>query len=207
MICDVDGHAVLTGIVSWGIKCGVEGYPGVYGEVWHYKEWIQNKISSLVTTTAKTTTATTTTTTASTTAITNSTTTTTTSTTTTTTTTTTITTTITSSTTTTTTAAGIKYGALDVSRYFNTRYWYQVMGGNVQNYDYFHFNAPNFSNDIHIGFSNGFNGHNDAKWEIVLGGWSGKKHVIRARNQGPNLAQKSNSNRLVVSNNKVVKRF
>ena len=188
MICEVDGHAVLTGIVSRGIGCGLDGYPGIYGEVWHYKEWILNKISSSITTTAKTTTATTTTTTASTTTATT-------------------TTTSTTTTTTTTTAAGIKYGALDVSRYFNTRYWYQVMGGNVQNYDYFHFNATAFTGGLCIGFSNGFNGHKDAKWEIVLGGWGGKKHVIRAKNQGPYLAQKSNPNRLVVSNNEVDKRL
>ena len=83
LICEVDGHAVLTGIVSWGEGCGLEGYPGVYGEVWDYKEWIQNKIATYTTT------------------------------------------------------AGIEYGELDASRYFNTRYWYQVMGGNAQNYDFF----------------------------------------------------------------------
>ena len=89
----------------------------------------------------------------------------------------------------------IDYGALDVSRYFNTNNWYQVIGGNAQNYDYFHINAQDFSSDIFIGFSTGFNDHNDAKWEIVIGGWGGKQHVIRDRNRGPILASKTNSDR------------
>ena len=100
--------------------------------------------------------------------------------------------------------AEIKYGALDVSRYFDGRYWYQVMAGNAQNYDYFHFNAPDFSSDIHIGFSSGFTGHDDSKWEIVLGGWGGKKHVIRERSQPKvvlNLAEKRNQNRFVLQRN------
>ena len=55
MICEIDGHAILTGIVSWGINCGVDGFPGVYGEVWHYKEWIlQKTLSAKITTTTST---------------------------------------------------------------------------------------------------------------------------------------------------------
>ena len=155
MICEVDGHAVLTGIVSWGINCGTDGYPGVYGEVWHYKEWIQNKMS------ASTTTPTTLATTPSPTP---------------------------------TTTPVIEYGALDVTRFFNTRYWYQVMGGNAQIYDYFHINAPDFDN-IFIGFSNGFTGHDDDKWEIVLGGWGGKQHVMRYGNRKSILVKKNYPNR------------
>ena len=63
MICEIDGHAVLTGIVSWGIKCGFDGYPGVYGEVWHYKEWILKKTTTSTKTTTTTSTITTKTTT------------------------------------------------------------------------------------------------------------------------------------------------
>ena len=158
LICEVDGHAVLTGVVSWGVKCGLDGYPGIYAKVWHYKKWIKNKISTAITTTTKPTTTTTAAT--------------------------------------TTTTAGINYGALDVSRYFDSRYWYQVMGGNAEKYDYFHINASDFNN-IFIGFSNGFTGHTDTKWEIVLGGWGGKQHVIRDRNRGPILAKKTNPNRFV----------
>ena len=45
LICEVDGRAVLTGVVSWGTGCAEEGHPGVYAEVWHFKQWIQDKIS------------------------------------------------------------------------------------------------------------------------------------------------------------------
>ena len=94
----------------------------------------------------------------------------------------------------------IKYGLLDISRFFQAKYQYQVMGGNAQTYDYFHINAPDFDKGINIGFSNGFNGHDDTKWEIVIGGWNGKEHVIRDRNRGPKLAQKKNPNRFTLLN-------
>merc|ERR1712168_1541703 len=54
-----------------------------------------------------------------------------------------------------------------------------------------------WSNDIHIGFQNGFSGHDDSKWEIVIGGWAGTKHVIRDGNASPThgLVQKENPSR------------
>ena len=42
-----------------------------------------------------------------------------------------------------------------------------------------------FTNDLHIGFS-ASDGHNDKKWEIVIGGWNGGASVIRSQNQGRN---------------------
>ena len=47
LICDVNGQAVITGIVSWGNKCAKEGYPGVYGEVFDYMSWIQDKLTEI----------------------------------------------------------------------------------------------------------------------------------------------------------------
>jgi len=42
-MCDMDGYAVLTGIVSWGIDCGKAGRPGVYSNVDNFYEWIENE--------------------------------------------------------------------------------------------------------------------------------------------------------------------
>ena len=42
MICEVDGRYQLTGIVSWGSGCGREGFPGVYGRVHSYLDWIKD---------------------------------------------------------------------------------------------------------------------------------------------------------------------
>ena len=47
LICDVNGKAVITGIVTWGVGCASEGYPGVYGEVFDYINWIQDKLTEI----------------------------------------------------------------------------------------------------------------------------------------------------------------
>ena len=89
--------------------------------------------------------------------------------------------------------------SIDAVKVLSPGYNYQRLLNNAQNYEYFQFNAPNFNNDIHIGFSNGFTAHNDTKWEIVVGGWSGTKHVIREGNQYPieGLVQKANADRYI----------
>jgi len=44
LICDVDGKATLTGIVSRGVGCADEGYPGIYGNTLEYMSWIERTI-------------------------------------------------------------------------------------------------------------------------------------------------------------------
>ena len=65
----------------------------------------------------------------------------------------------------------------------NAVYNYQVLTDQADQFEYFTIDAD-FNNDVHIGFS-ATAGHDDAKWEIVIGGWSGTKSVIRPGNQVP----------------------
>lgn len=48
--CDSGGPAVcngeLQGIVSWGIGCALQGYPGIYTKVCNYVDWIQETIAA-----------------------------------------------------------------------------------------------------------------------------------------------------------------
>nr|XP_006012037.1 PREDICTED: complement factor I [Latimeria chalumnae] len=41
---DAQGTAYVWGIVSWGEKCGLAGYPGVYTKVSHYFEWLSKRV-------------------------------------------------------------------------------------------------------------------------------------------------------------------
>ena len=45
LVCDFDGVATLVGVVSWGIKCNQEGYPGVYSNVQYLHDWVQQNIN------------------------------------------------------------------------------------------------------------------------------------------------------------------
>ena len=46
LICNVDGRYQLTGIISWGSGCGREGFPGVYGRVHTYLDWIKGIVTA-----------------------------------------------------------------------------------------------------------------------------------------------------------------
>ena len=54
---------------------------------------------------------------------------------------------------------------------------------NADQYSHFELDASQLSNDVHIGVAK-TGGHYDTKWEIVIGGWSGTKSVLRDRNGG-----------------------
>jgi len=64
-----------------------------------------------------------------------------------------------------------------------TDYNYELLTDQADQYESFYINAD-FNNDIHIGFSK-TTGHEDKKWEIVIGGWGGLQSVIRSENQYP----------------------
>ena len=67
---------------------------------------------------------------------------------------------------------------------FTNEYNYKALYANANDYDGFIFDASDFTNDIHIGLSK-HDVHEDKKWEIVIGGWSGTQSVIRSANQSP----------------------
>lgn len=45
LVCKVDEAWMQVGVVSWGIGCGRQGYPGVYVEVGYYRKWILEHVS------------------------------------------------------------------------------------------------------------------------------------------------------------------
>ncbi|XP_074837976.1 tissue-type plasminogen activator [Carettochelys insculpta] len=42
LVCVKDNHMHLIGIISWGIGCGQKDTPGIYTNVTHYLDWIQD---------------------------------------------------------------------------------------------------------------------------------------------------------------------
>ena len=70
--------------------------------------------------------------------------------------------------------------SLDDSRFLDNAYHHQVIDdGNAHEKTYFHISAPDFTMGLNIGFSNGYNGSKDEKWEIIAGGFFGREFAIR----------------------------
>ena len=44
LICERNGKPELTGIISYGKKCGIQGYPGIYVNVFRMRDWIEEKV-------------------------------------------------------------------------------------------------------------------------------------------------------------------
>ena len=48
LVCPVPGSSTQyyqAGTVAWGIGCGEDGVPGVYGNVAHLRNWIDSKLA------------------------------------------------------------------------------------------------------------------------------------------------------------------
>ena len=48
LICQNGKYAVITGIISWGIECALENYPGVYTRVPYFLQWIKKNMVSCI---------------------------------------------------------------------------------------------------------------------------------------------------------------
>ena len=48
LVCDINGKATLLATVSWGYKCALDGYPGVYVQIDKYYDWIETGKNSLI---------------------------------------------------------------------------------------------------------------------------------------------------------------
>ena len=44
LICNVDDKATLSEVVSRGVGCAEEGYPGIYGSTFEYLSWMERTI-------------------------------------------------------------------------------------------------------------------------------------------------------------------
>ena len=40
LVCNLDGKAIIAGVVSWGYNCASPNYPGVYSRTTHVLDWI-----------------------------------------------------------------------------------------------------------------------------------------------------------------------
>lgn len=44
---------ILTGVVSFGLECALPNFPGVYANVSHHRQWIDDNTENLATTCAR----------------------------------------------------------------------------------------------------------------------------------------------------------
>ncbi|CAO2611645.1 Tissue-type plasminogen activator [Lemmus lemmus] len=44
LVCMINKHMTLVGIISWGIGCGQKDVPGIYTKVTNYIDWIQDNM-------------------------------------------------------------------------------------------------------------------------------------------------------------------
>lgn len=45
LVCEFNQTWIQVGVVSWGIGCGRQGYPGVYTEVSVYVDWVKRLLN------------------------------------------------------------------------------------------------------------------------------------------------------------------
>ena len=75
--------------------------------------------------------------------------------------------------------------SLDETRYVENIYNHQpIDDGNAHEKNYFYISAPDFTKDLVIGFSNGYTGPSDDKWEIIGGGYYGREFGIKRIENG-----------------------
>ena len=46
LVCNKDGKAIIAGVVSWGERCALRDFPGVYSRTTHVLDWIKANMVS-----------------------------------------------------------------------------------------------------------------------------------------------------------------